>query len=193
MTAAPRFALYLRVSIPDQKPDLQEDGLAAYAVRAGLAVVGVYRDHAVSGRKMGRPQLNALITSARNREIACFPLWKFDRFAWFVRHLLTALEKFDHLGVRFISVREQIDTESPMGQAMFTIIGAMAELESSLISELISAVMAAARAVAKAPGSAVAPDPVRDRGRTAPSWRATAATERPPPFHSEVQHPMWVI
>ena len=40
MAAAPRTALYLRVSTPDQKPDLQTDGLAAYADRAGLAVVG---------------------------------------------------------------------------------------------------------------------------------------------------------
>ncbi len=149
MAAAPRTALYLRVSTPDQKPDLQEDGLAAYADRAGLAVVGVYCDHAVSGRKMGRPQLNALMKSARNREIECVLVWKFDRFARSVRHLLTALEEFDHLGVRFISVQDQIDTESPMGRAMFTIIGTMAELESSLISERVSAGMAAARARGK--------------------------------------------
>jgi hypothetical protein len=61
-----------------------------------------------------------------------------------LRHLLTALEEFNHLGVRFISVQDQIDTDSPMGRAMFTIIGAMAELESSLISERVTAGMRAA-------------------------------------------------
>ena len=71
-------------------------------------------------------------------------VWKFDRFARSTRHLLTALEEFDHLGVRFISVQDQIDTASPMGRAMFTIIAAMAELESSLISECVSAGMKAA-------------------------------------------------
>ena len=71
------------------------------------------------------------MTAARNREIDCVLVWKFDRFARSTRHLLAALEEFNHLGVRFISVQDQVDTASPMGRAMFTIIGAMAELESS--------------------------------------------------------------
>jgi DNA invertase Pin-like site-specific DNA recombinase len=84
------------------------------------------------------------MTSVRNREVDCVLVWKFDRFARSTRHLLTALEEFDHLGVRFISVQDQIDTASPMGRAMFTIIGAMAELESSLVSERVTAGMRAA-------------------------------------------------
>ena len=141
-----RAALYLRVSTPDQKPDLQFDGLRGYAARAGLEVVRDYCDVAVSGRREGRPQLNALMTAARNHEIDCVLVGKFDRFARSTRHLLVALEEFDHLGVRFISVQDQIDTNSPMGRAMFTIIGAMAELESSLISERVTAGMKAAEA-----------------------------------------------
>lgn len=139
-----RTALYLRVSTADQKPDLQYDGLRAYAARAGLDVVLDYCDTAVSGRREGRPRLNALMMAARNHEIDCVLVWKFDRFARSTRHLLAALEEFDHLGVRFISVQDQVDTESPMGRAMFTIIGAMAELESSLISERVTAGMKAA-------------------------------------------------
>ena len=141
-----RTALYLRVSTADQKPDLQYDGLRGYAERAGLDVVQDYCDVAVSGRREGRPQLNALMAAARNQEIDCVLVWKFDRFARSTRHLLTALEEFDHLGVRFVSVQDQIDTDSPMGRAMFTIIGAMAELESSLISERVTAGMRAAQA-----------------------------------------------
>jgi DNA invertase Pin-like site-specific DNA recombinase len=86
------------------------------------------------------------MTAVKNREIDCVLVWKFDRFARSTRHLLVALEEFDHLGVRFISVQDQIDTDSPMGRAMFTIIGAMAELESSLISERVTAGMKAAEA-----------------------------------------------
>ncbi len=141
-----RTALYLRVSTADQKPDLQYDGLRGYAERAGLDVVRDYCDVAVSGRREGRPKLNALMAAARNREIDCVLVWKFDRFARSTRHLLAALEEFDHLGVRFVSVQDQIDTSSPMGRAMFTIIGAMAELESSLISERVTAGMRAAQA-----------------------------------------------
>ena len=72
---------------------------------------------------------------ARSHGFDCVLVWKFDRFARSVAHLLKALDEFHHLGIRFISVQDQVDTESPMGKAMFTIIGAMAELESSLISE----------------------------------------------------------
>ena len=120
-----RTALYMRVSTADQKPDLQDDDLRGYAARAGLDVVQDDCDVAVSGRREGRPQLNALMAAARNHEIDCVLVWKFDRFARSTRHLLTALEEFDHLGVRFVSVQDQIDTDSPMGRAMFTIIGAM--------------------------------------------------------------------
>jgi DNA invertase Pin-like site-specific DNA recombinase len=144
-----RTALYLRVSTADQKPDLQDDGLRRYAARAGLEIVGAYCDVAVSGRREGRPRLNALMAAARNREIDCVLVWKFDRFARSTRHLLSALEEFDHLGVRFVSVQDQVDTDSPMGRAMFTIIAAMAELESSLISERVTAGMTAAAARGK--------------------------------------------
>ena len=150
-------ALYLRVSTADQKPDLQYDGLRAYAARAGLNVVHDYCDTGVSGRREGRPQLNALMTAARSREIDCVLVWKFDRFARSTRHLLAALEEFNHLGVRFVSVQDQIDTDSPMGRAMFTIIGAMAELESSLIGERVTAGMRAAETRGKHLGRPAVP------------------------------------
>jgi DNA invertase Pin-like site-specific DNA recombinase len=144
-----RTALYLRISTEYQKPDLQADGMRRYAAHAKLDIVSQYLDVAISGRKEGRPQLQALMRAARNHEFDCVLVWKFDRFARSVVHLLRALEEFDHLGIRFISVQDQIDTQSPMGRTMFTIIGAMAELESSLISERVKAGMEAARARGK--------------------------------------------
>jgi DNA invertase Pin-like site-specific DNA recombinase len=84
--------------------------------------------------------------AARNHAFACVLVWKFDRFARSVSHLLKASEEFNHLGIRFISVQDQVDTQRSMGKAMFTIIGAMAELESALLSERVEAGMAAARA-----------------------------------------------
>ena len=140
-----RTALYMRVSTADQKLDLQRDGLYSYAERAGLKIVEDYCDEAVSGRKEGRPELNALMRAARNREFDCVLVWKFDRFARSVSHLLKALEEFDHLGIRFISVQDQIDTSSPMGKAMFTIIAAMAELERSVIRDRVRAGLEHAR------------------------------------------------
>ena len=102
-----RTALYLRVSTIHQKPDLQADGLRQYATRAGLEIVSEYIDAALSGRKEGRPQLQALMRAAHHHEFACVLVWKFDRFARSVAHLLKALEEFNHLGIRFISVQER--------------------------------------------------------------------------------------
>ena len=152
-----RTALYLRVSTIHQKPDLQADSLRRYAIRAGLEIVAEYLDVAISGRKEGRPQLQALMRAARHHEFACVLVWKFDRFARSVAHLLKALEEFHHLGIRFISVQDQVDTESPMGKAMFTVIGAMAELESALISERVKAGMEAAKARGKHLGRPATP------------------------------------
>ena len=148
-TAKKRVALYMRVSTIEQKPDLQIDELRAYAERAGLEIVEEYLDIAVSGKKQGRPQLDALMAAARDRAFDQVLVWKFDRFARSTKHLLSALEEFDHLGIGFMSFRDQIDTSSPMGRVMFTLVGAMAELESSLISERVTAGMKAAKAKGK--------------------------------------------
>jgi DNA invertase Pin-like site-specific DNA recombinase len=77
--------------------------------------------------------------------------------------MLRALEEFNHLRIRFISVQDQVDTASPMGKAMFTIIGAMAELESSLLSERVKAGMAAARARGTQLGRPATPAPLVSR------------------------------
>lgn len=153
-----RAALYIRVSTVDQNPDLQFDDLRNYAKRAGLVIVQEYMDIAVSGKKQGRPQLDALLQAARQHEFDCVLVWKFDRFARSTKHLLTALEEFNYLNIRFVSIQDQIDTTSPMGKAMFTLIGAMAELESSLISERVTAGMMAAKARGKLLGRPPTPN-----------------------------------
>ena len=114
-----RTALYLRVSTSQQKPDLQTDRLQSYAARADLEIVAEYFDIAVSGRKEGRPQLQALMRAARNHDFDCVLVWKFDRFARSVTHLLRALEEFNHLGIRFISVQDGV--KNRIGDIQLTI------------------------------------------------------------------------
>ena len=152
-----RTALYIRVSTLQQKPDLQHDDLHAYAARTGLEIVAAYSDVAMSGRKEGRPQLQALMRAAWSHAFDCVLVWKFDRFARSISHLLHALDVFHHLRIRFMSVQDQVDTDSPMGKAMFTVIGAIAELESSFISERVKAGMAAARVRGKPLGRPATP------------------------------------
>jgi DNA invertase Pin-like site-specific DNA recombinase len=150
-------ALYLRVSTGHQKPDLHAEALRRYAASAGLEVVAEYVEVAGSGYQEADPQLQALMHAAYQHTFTCVLVWKLDCFARSVSHLLSALEEFHHLGIRFISVRDQVDTASLMGQTMLTIIGATAALESALISERIKVGMVAAKARGKRLGRPATP------------------------------------
>jgi DNA invertase Pin-like site-specific DNA recombinase len=146
-----RVAIYARVSTQDQDPQMQLRELRAYAKVRGFTVAHVFTDH-VSGATSERPELSQLWQSARARKIDTVLVWKFDRFARSTKQLIDALEEFRHLGVDFISITEQIDTGSPMGKAMFTVISAIAEFERSLISERVRSGIAKARAQGKRHG-----------------------------------------
>jgi len=92
-----------------------------------------------SGAKEARPGLNALMANARRGASDVVVVWRFDRFARSVKQLVLALEEFRSLGIDFISHQEALDTSTPMGRAMFTIIAAMAELERDVIRERTTA------------------------------------------------------
>lgn len=98
-----------------------------------------------SGAKDSRPQLNELMAAARKRQIDTVLVWRFDRFARSTKHLLLALEEFRYLGILFISYQENIDTSTPLGQALFTIVAAVAQLERDLIRERVAAGIRVAR------------------------------------------------
>jgi DNA invertase Pin-like site-specific DNA recombinase len=131
-----RCAIYVRVSRAEtQKVDAQEHELREFADRRGWSVYKVYSDEGVSGAKETRPALNQLMSDCRRRQIDVVAVWKFDRFARNVKQLVTSLDEFHSLGIDFCSLREQIDTTTPMGKLVFQILGAVAELERSLIRE----------------------------------------------------------
>ncbi len=62
-----------------------------------------------------------------------------------MRHFLEVLDELNHLGIEFVSLRENIDTGGPLGRAMVVIVGAIAELERSLIVERVKAGMRRAK------------------------------------------------
>jgi DNA invertase Pin-like site-specific DNA recombinase len=76
-------------------------------------------------------------------------VWKFDRFARSVSHLLRALETFQALGIEFVSLTEGVDTSTLTGKMIFTVLGAVAELERSLIQERVKAGLRNAKAKGK--------------------------------------------
>ena len=139
-----RIAIYTRVSTGDQTANLQKDELTEYAQFRKWTVTEVYSD-VMSGAKDKRPSLDRLMADARRGKFDVVVVWKFDRFARSTSHLLRALEEFQSLSVDFVSLSESIDTSSPTGKAMFTILGAIAELERSTIRERVVAGQKAAK------------------------------------------------
>jgi DNA invertase Pin-like site-specific DNA recombinase len=144
-----RIAIYARVSTKDQSCELQLRDLRSYCAARGFEAVREYVDVGQSGAKDSRPELNKLMDDARKRQFDAIVVWRFDRFARSTKHLLLALEEFRSLGIQFISYQENIDTSSPLGQALFTIVSAVAQLERDLIRERVSAGIRNARANGK--------------------------------------------
>ena len=129
-----RAAVYVRVSTAEQSVQAQQTELLEYAENRGWNEARVYSD-IISGAKDSRPGLNQLMADCHSRKIDVVLVWKFDRFARSVSHLLRALETFEELGVEFVSISEQVDTSTAAGKMIFTVLGAVAALERSLIGE----------------------------------------------------------
>jgi|SRR5215471_5616410 len=146
-----RVATYARVSTANngQDPSLQTRELKEYCERRGWQLAGEYVDVGISGAKEKRPELDRLMADAYKRRFDVVIVWKFDRFARSVSHLLRALETFKALGLEFVSFSEQLDTSTPAGKLVFTVLGAVAELERSLIIERVRAGMRNAKAKGK--------------------------------------------
>jgi DNA invertase Pin-like site-specific DNA recombinase len=141
-------ALYARVSTLDQNCEVQLADLRRYA---GQRFGRMYEfiDVGVSGTQRRRPQLDALLKDAHKRLFEVVLVWKFDRFARSLKHLIDSLEEFRALGIDFISYTEGIDTTTPSGQLLFHVVGAVAQFERDLIAERVRAGLAHARAMGK--------------------------------------------
>ena len=149
MKADKRVAIYARVSTKDQSVDMQLNDLERYSRERGLNVFKVYEDSGVSGTKETRPALNELMDHAKKKRFDMVLVWRFDRFARSTKHLVTALHEFRHIGIDFISFQENIDTSSPLGEAIFTIISAMSTLERDIIAERVKGGLRKAKAKGK--------------------------------------------
>lgn len=148
-----KVAIYARVSTANngQDPTMQTRELREYCERRGWTVAsdGEYVDLGISGTKEKRPEPDRLMADAHRRRFDCVVVWKFDRFARSVSHLLRALETFKAQGIEFVSFSEPMDTSTPAGKMVFTVLGAVAELERSLIVERVKAGLRNARAKGK--------------------------------------------
>jgi DNA invertase Pin-like site-specific DNA recombinase len=149
--------------------------LREHAQRRGWEISNEYVDEGISGAKDRRPALDRLMVDAHRRKFDVVAVFKFDRFARSVSHLLRALDTFRALGIDFVSLSESLDTATPAGRMVFTMLAAVAELERSLIAERVRAGIRNAKAKGKRLGRppAVA-DALRigERRASGASWRA---------------------
>ncbi len=163
-----RAAVYVRVSTADQNLDTQLLDLHNMAAQRGFEIVAEYSDK-ISGAKSRRPGLDQLLADARRGKFDILLIWAFDRIARSVRHFLEVLDEMNHLGIEFISFRENVDTGGPLGRAIIVIIGAIAELERNLIKERVKAGMRRARfegrRIGRAPADVDRNQVLRDRQR----------------------------
>src|SRR5580698_9362383 len=139
-----RAALYSRISTGDQHLETQLLDLREMAKQRGLEIVREYSD-VISGAKAKRPGLDQLMADARRNRFDIVLVAAFDRVARSVRHFLEVLDELNHMGIEFVSLRENIDTGGPLGRAIVVIVGAIAELERSLIVERVKAGMRRAK------------------------------------------------
>jgi DNA invertase Pin-like site-specific DNA recombinase len=171
-----RAAIYTRVSTADQHPETQLYDLREMAKQRGFEIVREYSE-VISGAKSKRPGLDQLMADARRRRFDLVLVAAFDRVARSVRHFLEVLDELNHLGIEFNSFRENIDTGGPLGRAIVVIVGAIAELERSLIVERVNAGMRRAklegRRIGRAPLDVDREQIVRDR-RSGMSLRQVA-------------------
>ena len=143
-------ALYARVSTKQHGQDVETQlhALRAWARQRKFKTIE-YSDRGWSGAKENRPELDRLMRDARRGEFAIVVVARFDRFARSVRHLITALEEFRKLKVEFVSIHEAIDTTTPVGRMVFTIVAAIAEFERAIIAERVRMGLDRARAQGK--------------------------------------------
>jgi DNA invertase Pin-like site-specific DNA recombinase len=149
-------ALYCRVSTALQSSGLeaQKRALEEWCKRKEITGYRIYEDENQSGTKSSRPALDKMMADVRAGGISTVIVYSFSRMARSTKHLLSALEEFKNLGVSFCSVTEQVDTNSPLGIAFFTILACLAQLERDLIVERVKNGLANARAKGKKIGRA---------------------------------------
>ena len=145
-----KIAIYSRVSTNNQNTEMQEREINAFiASKTDFKLVDLFSDKGVSGSKSSRPELNRLMESARNKEFEILIIWKLDRLARSLSHLVAIITELKELGIQLISLRDNIDFTTPQGRLMFGIFASLAEFERELIRERVKAGINNAKAKGK--------------------------------------------
>ena len=158
-----RAAIYCRVSTQDQSCERQERDLAAFALRAGYEVVGVFKE-AGSGARLDRAERKRVMALAQERAIDAVLVTELSRWGRGTLDLLHTLEELEARRVSVIAISGlAFDLSTPHGRMLATVIAGIAEFERELIRERVRSGLAAARARGKRLGRRPGQRPKSDR------------------------------
>ena len=149
---------YARVSQDSQDHALQLDALRA----AGCDKLFV---ETASGIRTDRPELGKALEQARQGDVLV--VWRLDRLARSLRHLIDIADDLNRRGVPLKSITENIDTTTPSGRFMFNILGALSSMEREIIVERTRAGLVAAAARGRRGGRPAALDESKIRAARA--------------------------
>ena len=130
-----KVALYARVSRHDieQDPENQLVKLREYAQRHSWTIVHEYKDYA-SGADPSRPDLDKMLAEARAKHFDAILAVRVDRIGHSVANLNTIAEDLQRHSVELICSDQDIDTTTAYGKFVFTVLGAVSELELELVT-----------------------------------------------------------
>ncbi len=139
-SARPLAAIYVRVSTQDQVQhgfslDAQQDTLQNYAKAIGYDVFKIYRDEGKSAKDLNRPQMQQMLSDAKEGKFSAIFIYKLDRFSRSLKDLILTIDLLKEWGIDFVSLQDKIETASASGKLMFHIISAFAEFERNIIGD----------------------------------------------------------
>ena len=146
-----RAAIYARVSTDEQTTKNQLRELRKVAKQAGWTITTEFVDEGISGAKGRdkRPAFDALLKGSTRREFDIVLAWSVDRLGRSLQDLIGFLNEIHAAGVDLYLHLQGLDTGTPAGKAMFSMMGVFAEFERSMIQERTKAGIARARAEGK--------------------------------------------
>lgn len=131
---AKKAAIYARVSTTDQDASMQLEALRLYCERHDLIIYKEYVDKG-TGTNAKRKALQKMLTDARQRHFDTVLVWKIDRLARSVHHFQTIIGELDNKDIAFVATTQDIDTGTPVGRLLRTLLAAIAEFETELRKE----------------------------------------------------------
>lgn len=141
---------YVRVSTEDQAKhgwslDAQRQRIDGYCQAMNWELAAVYADEGVSAAK-DRPEFERMVADVLADGVSHVVALKLDRLGRSAKGILDLYDRLESKGVGLVCIQDGVDTSTPAGRMLRTILAAVAEFERDVISERTKTGMAAAKA-----------------------------------------------